>query len=373
MARRKPAPAKEVLPSSPEPAISEALAGQPARPSVFVSHDARDAALAEAFSNLLTDASAGVLKSFRSSDKKGTAGIDYGSEWYKAIMDALGRATDVVALLTQHSIGRPWILFEAGVAKGKLDAVVFGVALGIPLEKAISGPFSQFQNCGDSEDELTKLVMQLIRRVPNADPREEAIRRQVRAFRENVGELLKRPAKSPGGTDDTSVAKLFEEVKLLFRDLPQLVESKLREMRPGGWPRIRRLHPMVLEEILHSPLVRERQGGDALGWLLFLSFLRDGAPWLYEMGMDVYRALRSGDRDEVDRTSRQFREALRLLRHGHPLIMELSGPLGEEGPLMHPAVAMFADQFLGRLVDRPPRTRRRTTTRGTRPDLGREK
>jgi hypothetical protein len=66
------------------------------------------------------------LKSFRSSDKKGSSGIEFGTEWYKAIMSQLGDATDVVALLTRHSIDRPWILYEAGVAKGKLDTNVLG-------------------------------------------------------------------------------------------------------------------------------------------------------------------------------------------------------------------------------------------------------
>ena len=79
-------------------------------PLVFISHDMRDADLAEAFANLLTDASGGMLKSFRSSDRKGTAGIEFGQEWYKAIMGNLSKATDVVALLTHHSIDRPWIL-----------------------------------------------------------------------------------------------------------------------------------------------------------------------------------------------------------------------------------------------------------------------
>lgn len=68
--------------SEPTPAKSEA----PFRPLVFVSHDSRDAELAETFSNLPTDASGGFLKSFRSSDRKGTAGIEFGAEWYNAIM-----------------------------------------------------------------------------------------------------------------------------------------------------------------------------------------------------------------------------------------------------------------------------------------------
>lgn len=98
---------------------------------VFISHDTRDADLAEAFAHLLTDASGGMLKSFRSSDRKGTSGIEFGQESYKAIMTSLAKATDVVALLTHHSLDGPWILYESGVAKGKLDTTVLGVAIGI--------------------------------------------------------------------------------------------------------------------------------------------------------------------------------------------------------------------------------------------------
>ena len=53
------------------------------KPLIFISHDSRDAELAEAFSKLLKSVSAGMLKSFRSSDKKGTEGIQFGDDWYK--------------------------------------------------------------------------------------------------------------------------------------------------------------------------------------------------------------------------------------------------------------------------------------------------
>ncbi|OGL43969.1 MAG: hypothetical protein A2161_02280 [Candidatus Schekmanbacteria bacterium RBG_13_48_7] len=55
-------------------------AGRRNSPLVFISHDTRDAKLAEVFSRLLSSVSCGVLKSFRSSDKKGKQGIDYGVE-----------------------------------------------------------------------------------------------------------------------------------------------------------------------------------------------------------------------------------------------------------------------------------------------------
>ena len=78
-------------------------------PLVFISHDTRDAELAEAFSQLLSNSSMGILESFRSSDKKGTQGIEYGTLWYEKIFKKLNEASDVVCLLTHHSVDRPWI------------------------------------------------------------------------------------------------------------------------------------------------------------------------------------------------------------------------------------------------------------------------
>lgn len=69
-------------------------------PLIFISHDSRDAELAEEFSNLLKSASIGALKSFVSSDKKGTRGIEYGQEWYPAIMEKIDEASEVICLLT---------------------------------------------------------------------------------------------------------------------------------------------------------------------------------------------------------------------------------------------------------------------------------
>src|ERR1700755_1238889 len=89
-------------------------------PLVFISHDTRDAEFAEAFSKLLKSVSAGMIKTFRSSDKKGSEGIDFGEEWYKRLMTQLQLTSDVVCLFTERSLDRPWILFEAGVARGKL-------------------------------------------------------------------------------------------------------------------------------------------------------------------------------------------------------------------------------------------------------------
>jgi hypothetical protein len=273
---------------------------------VFISHDGRDGDLAELFANLLTDVSGGTLKSFRSSDRKGSSGIEFGAEWFRTIMSKLGSATDVVALLTQHSLDRPWILYEAGVAKGKLDTTVFGVAIGILLEKVSSGPFAQFQNCSDDEDSLTKLMLQLVSRNPNAAPRQEAIRQHVCIFREAIKPLLQKRSKqretqNDYGANDTAVVKIFEEVKVMFRNLPEALADHFkhalsqRTIRKGH-----RFHPIILQDLLFAQEIRNTPSGLAIGLLMLVSVIREEVPWVYEGGIDLYRALLSADSNRIE-------------------------------------------------------------------------
>ena len=112
------------LESSKTPPGADLLPSTTVAPLVFISHDSRDAELADAFGKLLKSVSAGMIKTFRSSDKKGTEGIDFGDEWYKRLMAMLQSTSDVVCLFTERSLERPWILFEAGVAKGKLNTLL---------------------------------------------------------------------------------------------------------------------------------------------------------------------------------------------------------------------------------------------------------
>ncbi len=88
----------------PKTTGSDAPSRKSTSPLAFISHDSRDAKLAEAFSKLLRSVSAGMLKSFRSSDNKGREGIEFGDEWYKRLMDKLDSASDVVRLFTERSV-----------------------------------------------------------------------------------------------------------------------------------------------------------------------------------------------------------------------------------------------------------------------------
>ncbi len=257
---------------------------------VFISHDTRDADIAEAFSTLLKGVSAGVLKSFRSSDKKGNQGIEYGVEWYPQIIKNIQVATDVVCLLTPNSVDRPWILFEAGMAKGKLNTPILGIALGQPLQKASNGPFAQFQNCSGDEEDLCKLVYQLVKRIPNSEPDDETIKFHVQKFRNTIEDIFSKRKENPKNDDilenhENETPKLFEEIKVMFQDLPSRIENRI-DPEFKDKKRKRNFNLKMLDDLM-------RFSNPYLGTLITLGLIKDQIPWLYEPGLETIKILKS--------------------------------------------------------------------------------
>lgn len=298
----------------------EALVGSKTNhPLVFISHDTRDAELAEEFATLLKSASAGGLKSFRSSDKKGGQGIEYGLEWYPAIMEKIDEASEVVCLLTKRSVERPWILYEAGVAKGKLDKKVIGIALGIHANVAFTGPFAQFQNNDGSADSIKKLVLDLVCKVPGLDPDPNVVGQLVDAFHKKAAEIIektdKTPVKSEKPTNEDIVAKLFEEVKMMFESLPSRIENRIE---PEYRRKRRRFHPMLFEEFVHFGISKENP---YMSFLMMISIYKEDLPWFYEIGLETYRSLKTAktsfDKEKIIST---FRNSIEML--DHPMMRE---------------------------------------------------
>ena len=331
---------------------ADILSSATTSPLVFISHDSRDAELAEAFSKLLKSVSAGMIKTFRSSDKKGNEGIDFGDEWYKRLMTKLQSTSDVVCLFTERSLERPWILFEAGVAKGKLNTPVVGVALGVPLSRVSAGPFYQFQNMDDSEADLTKLVHQLARRVPSLELDSDVIKVQVAGFKTAEATILKTLTTGAGKketkeeAEESPVAKLVEEMKAL----PSRVAERLAETGdPYRRRRMRRFHPAMFEELMHisgSP-------GDPVSILIAASMVRDDAPWLYELAMEVYRAVKSGDTDAIESEVRRLRHFSEFTAHG-PFLEEFG--LGKESYIFLMEFPRMLEHMLRRtLEEKKPR------------------
>lgn len=372
---RKLRPFIDMEADMPEPKETLEVPKSTESPLVFISHDSRDAELAEAFSKLLKSVSAGMLKCFRSSDKKSTEGILFGDEWYKILMANLDKASDVVCLLTETSLERPWILYETGVAKGKKDTPVHGIALGVPLSRASVGPFYQFQNGDDSEESLTKLVLQLCRRIPNLEPDEGVVAGQVRTFKGNVAEVLKtiggqKKPEKPETINEGAVAKVLEEMKLIVRELPirfeqlpKRFEMLMMEVAERARPRrvpLRRFHPGMMEEMAHF---LSRRSGDPIGILMVASLTREDFPWLYELGLEAYRAAKRGNFE-------QAHEALDIFQAAADFT--LRGPLAEELGLGGKEIEWIRDMpsvihHLIETVEETPPRKRATLVRAAKP------
>jgi hypothetical protein len=125
---------------------------------VFISHDARDCKLAKLFCKLVEGASQELIRTFCSSRD---GDLKCGQEWYNGIMNNIGKSNAIVCLLTKNSVRKPWILFEAGLSKGKFpERYIRGLSIDIKVKQ--NNPFNNFQIYNCEKERVMKLMEELI-------------------------------------------------------------------------------------------------------------------------------------------------------------------------------------------------------------------
>jgi hypothetical protein len=216
------------------------------------------------------------------------------------------------------------------------------------LSRVSAGPFYQFQNMDDSEADLTKLVHQLARRVPGLELDSDVVKVQVEAFKTIEATILK--TLTVGGAkrekreevDESQVAKLAEEMKAL----PSRIVERLAETGdPMRRRRMRRFHPMMIDEFMHM----SGDPGDPVGILMAASIVRDDAPWMYELAMEVYRAVKSGDPGAIEREIARIQRVAEMTMRG-PL-MEEFGFIGKESHMFWMEFPRMLTHMLSRALD----------------------
>ena len=199
------------------------------KPYVFISHVHEDKTLADEFELLLQRSSSGGVTAFNSSSLRDGSGPEYGDIWFDAIHKALERATHVVALVTRQSVGRPWIMYELGISRGKDRRVpTFALALGISKIEAFKGPLAQLQNCDGDQAGVEKLLRQIVGAHPDLDPEHCEIPRKVSAFLSQLKDFV--PASTPDGPDphppDPTIMRGFGRLESQIHDLAGLVNRR---------------------------------------------------------------------------------------------------------------------------------------------------
>jgi|AGTN01.3.fsa_nt_gi hypothetical protein len=113
-------------------------------------------------------------------------------------------------------------------------------------------------------------------------------------------------------------SKLIEELKSKIETLPSLIESRIYD------PEIRKRRkflPMMLEDIMHMGIKEENP---TLSFLMMISLFKDDFPWIYELGLETYKILKSSKpKAGKEKSLKTFERSLDML--GHPMYREMSG------------------------------------------------
>lgn len=110
-------------------------------------------------------------------------------------------------------------------------------------------------------------------------------------------------------------SKYLEEFKMMIDSLPSEIESRLDPNKN----RKRRFHPMMFDEIMHMRMGFEDPN---ISFLMMISFFKDDLPWLYEIGLETYRSLKSKkSKVEKGKHIETFKRALEMVTH--PMFIEM--------------------------------------------------
>lgn len=179
------------------------------------------------------------------------------------------------------------------------------------LEKAFQVWYPTF------EEQLNNLL-QTKPLVPEADPEEETIDSSGEILEEildltrNNQKLLRNP--------DGEFLKEIESIKSMLEKFGQRLDF---EMEPRRMRRDRKMHPMLIEELLHmSPRLEK----NLAGFQMALSLFRADFPWLYDSGLDVARTLRMNSSPEEKQEAVQTFHELVEFTFEHPMMREMFMP-----------------------------------------------
>jgi hypothetical protein len=241
------------------------------------------------------------------------ADIEAGERWAEVVAKELSDSNFGIICVTRENVAPPWILFEAGaLAKTMQGSTVIPLLLDLEFTD-ITGPLAQFQAKKVVKDGINE-VMHSINQAVNfvvPEPRAKQLFDALWPELEKKVEAI--PAEAPATKHPRPQHEILEELVASVRSL----DSRMREGTDDGpfFPRHRntKFRHMMVRDLMH---MIGREGDYWARFLILASMFRDGMPWLYELGMEVYRTAKAGLPEDAHKAMRTFRQAAEVTMHG---------------------------------------------------------
>lgn len=287
-----------------------------------------------------------------------TSDIQSGDRWGNELAKKLQDTNFGILCVTSDNLNAPWLLFEAGaLAKSIDDGRV--IPLLLDLEKSdLSGPLTQFQAEKADKDGIRKLAESLNKAASNSITPEtlstlfDALWPKLE---EKIGEI---PSSGSPPKKLRPQTEVLEELVAGVRSVEMRVRDALEEGPEFRMRRRRRFHPEMIMDMQHGMF---GDPGDPIQLLMVTSFFREEAPWLYEVALETYRAIRSRDPAEIGPAMRRYKEAVDNLRRGPYMEM-----MGVDSKMMHMMLREALEFMPGlEILDETPPTKAVTRRKRT--------
>jgi hypothetical protein len=124
--------------------------------------------------------------------------------------------------------------------------------------------------------------------------------------------------------------------------LRSLLDRTDRPDDPSSVRRMRKFHPMMLDELMHMSVV---EGNGFVGAQMALGLVRSQMPWVYDAGIEAINILRSRRGiEEKHEALNQFRRVMEF-SFEHPMMRELFGGSKETHFMYRRLPDMLMDVF----------------------------
>jgi tetratricopeptide (TPR) repeat protein len=156
------------------------------RPKIFISHVSDERILADAWKELIGAVSSGFIRVWYSSDKNPTGGMTLGNQWFDELYQKIKESELILAIQTPASTGRPWIMWECGIASGmdKLRSIMTIVYTMKPGD--LTMPLTNYQIYqGDDEASVLEVCKRLVSRY-DLDTRDYTYEAAIKKYFERI-------------------------------------------------------------------------------------------------------------------------------------------------------------------------------------------